>query len=258
MKRLLILLTAIILLLLSGAQAQTAAVADTAKVLSSSQERALSDGVDGILEEYDFQVMFYLTDREMTENTLRVAAADAFEAAGFGPNGAIFAVSTSSRKYYYVTAGTGMKIFGDYEFDELDEQVLPYLRRSDYPGAAEAFLRACREVLDNSDTAKMNGSSSARMSAILGKLPIAALVGAVAASIALAVMIAGMKTGHGKGTANQYVVNTELTRRSDVYLYTTQTRRKIETSSGSSGHGGGGGSFSSSSGTSYGGRGGSF
>ena len=260
MKRLLILLTALILLLLSGAQAQISAVEDIAKVLSSSQEKTLSDGVDAILEEYNFQVMFYLTDREMTESKLRVAAADAFEAAGFGPNGAIFAVSTTSRKYYYVTAGTGKKIFGDYEFDEMDEQVLPYLRKNSWSGAAEAFLRACRDVLDESNLAGMNGSPAARRAVILGKLPIAAVIGAAAASIALFVMIAGMKTGHGRGTANEYVVDTELTRRSDVYLYTTQTRRRIETSSSSSGHsgGGGGGSFSSSSGTSYGGRGGSF
>ena len=246
--------TALILLLLSGAQAQISAVEDIAKVLSSSQEKTLSDGVDAILEEYNFQVMFYLTDREMTESKLRVAAA------GFGPNGAIFAVSTTSRKYYYVTAGTGKKIFGDYEFDEMDEQVLPYLRKNSWSGAAEAFLRACRDVLDESNLAGMNGSPAARRAVILGKLPIAAVIGAAAASIALFVMIAGMKTGHGRGTANEYVVDTELTRRSDVYLYTTQTRRRIETSSSSSGHsgGGGGGSFSSSSGTSYGGRGGSF
>ena len=253
-------LLAVIALMLPTALAGSGAVVDSAKVLSKSQELSLQEAADEILETYNFYIMYYLTDKDMSTNTLRVAAADAFEAAGFGPDGAIFAVSTTSRQYYYVTAGTGMQIFGDYEFDELDEQVLPYLRKSDYPAAATMFVRAVREVLDCSDTARLNGSPAARMSAILGKLPIAALIGAVIASIAIAVMIGGMKTGHGRSSANDYVVRTDLSRRADVYLYTTQTRRRIETSSsGSSGHSGGGGSsFHSSSGTSYGGRGGSF
>ncbi len=241
---------------LTEALAQTEAVVDTANILSASRESEISGRIDRILEKYQFQVMLYLVADGLSLTELRVAAADAFEARGFGPDGVIMALDVSSRKYYFVTAGKGMGIFDDSALDYLEDRVLDYLSENSFAAGADAFVGAAEHVLDRSDLAGVNG----KIAKVLDKLPLAAVIGAVLATIVVFVRAAGMKTGHRRNTANQYVIRSNLNRRSDVYLYTTQTKHRIETSSsgGGGGHHGGGGSFHSSSGGSYGGRGGSF
>ena len=254
----------LVILLLFGmpfALAQQAAIVDNADVLSASQESALSDKIDGMYEDYGIQVMLYLVNDGLDMYSLRVAAADAYEARGFkDEDGIIMALDTASRKYYFVTAGAGRTIFGESALDELEDAVVPYLRSNSFAYGVTAFVNETDDILGRSSLVKLGMGLTGIASALLDKLPMAALFGAVLASIILAVRIYGMKTGRRRNTANQYVIKTDLSRRADVYLYTTETRHRIETSSGGGGggHGGGGGSFHSSSGGSYGGRGGSF
>ena len=103
----------------------------------------------------------------------------------------------------------------------------------------------------------------------MGYLPMVLAVGLGVALIVVFILKGQMKTVRRKPDANSYVRDGsfQLTRAQDIYLYTTTTRRKIESdnnhgnhgSHGSHGGSGGGSStFTSNSGNSYGGRGGSF
>ena len=100
----------------------------------------------------------------------------------------------------------------------------------------------------------------------MGYLPIVLGAGLVVALIVVFILKGQMKTVRRKPDANSYVRDGsfQLTRAQDIYLYTTTTRRKIESDNNHGNHGSRGGSgggsstFTSSSGNSYGGRGGSF
>ena len=74
----------------------------------------------------------------------------------------------------------------------------------------------------------------------------------------MAMLKSQMKTVRRKAAAGDYVEagSFQLSRRQDIYLYTTTVRRKIESNSGRSG--GGSSTFRSSSGGSFGGRSGKF
>ena len=84
--------------------------------------------------------------------------------------------------------------------------------------------------------------------------------GLLAALIASLIFKSQMKTVRRKTGADRYIRkgSFSLTRVQDVYLYTSTTRTRIETSSPSGRGGGGGGGFTGSSGTHHTGHGGSF
>ena len=83
------------------------------------------------------------------------------------------------------------------------------------------------------------------MQRALGALPVIAVVSLLITLLVLLIRSSNMKTAKKKETAFDYLSDARLTRRADIYLYTTTVRRKIETSSSSHG---GGGHFSSSGG----------
>lgn len=79
------------------------------------------------------------------------------------------------------------------------------------------------------------------------------IAAAVITAIVLGVMISGMKTARKKNQAQEYMTRVNLTRQADIYLYSTESRRRIQSDNHGSRPGGGGGSFRGSSGRSHGG-----
>ncbi len=265
MKRLicLVILTAAVLMIFTGALAESAAVYDGAGVLSKDEIGTLEERLARIREEYDFQVTVY-TVGSLSGKELRVEAADWFDAheSEFGKNGVTLAICTGPRYYDFVTSGTGMRIFSDEDGGPLaaiEDRVLPYLRNNQWMGAVSQYVLGAEERLSSSGQALIN-SPSGLLKAAEHYAPHAGIIGALASTLILLIRISRMKTGKKQQAANQYMTDAQLTRRSDVYLYTTETKQRIQTNTGSGSHGGGGhsGSFHSSGGVSHGGRGGSF
>ena len=241
-------------------------VSDDAGLLSASDEADLRARSQEILEEYRFQVVFLFV-RSTQGKHIRDFAADYYDYGGYGygagHDGMIFCVDMGSRSYYTVTTGTGEEIFTIPVLEAIEEDMIDELSEGEYYLAFTRYLDDVEIILRRA----ANGESFTYAESVtlrtpvertLAALPVIVILSAVIALIVLAFMRAGMKTARRRAAANSYIKGTPvISRRSDVYLYTTETRTRIQTDSGSSGSRGSG-HFTGSSGTSHGGHGGHF
>ena len=171
------------------------------------------------------------------------------------------------------------------------DEIVPYLSDGDWYGAASSFVSGCDTYLERAyddpsgttpdnfdpddfspiDTSDPSTDSSEHVPLGLywNWVAYALVIGLIVAVIVMTVMKSGMKSVHMKAEASDYVRegSFDLTESNDTYLYRTVTKtekpKDDDKGSGSSGGGfGSGGNFSSthtsSSGSTHGGRGGSF
>ncbi|MCM1578257.1 MAG: TPM domain-containing protein [Ruminococcus sp.] len=121
--------------------------------------------------------------------------------------------------------------------DYITDSIQPYLADGDYYRAFSEFGRLAEKYVSEGD------GSSGVMQIALDMTFLTFLPGcAVVSLIIVLVMKAGMKTARPEITAGNYVKggSFHVTSSRDVYLYTSTTRRKIESSSSGSHHSSGG------------------
>ena len=178
---------------------------------------------------------------------------------GYGPDKdcVLFVLSMHERDYDLRAWGVrAKKIFTYYGIDSLfDSYVLPLLRKNDYNRAFSVFLD--RAELYFTMAEEGTPFDSRTDPSVLGteftiKLAIAILLPLLISAIVCAIWAGKMKTAKIARRADNYIPSGGfiLTRRSDVYLYRTVTRTRIQTSSSSSGGGRAGGGIGGSSGRS--------
>lgn len=242
------------------------AVADDANLLSAGDEERLEMLVQELYEEYDFQLVFHTADG--IDQPIHLYAADFYDFNGYGyganADGMIFVVDMGQREYVTVTTGKGINYFSDYAIAAIEEDIVSGLSEGDYGNAFLSyadhvrsqldFIREQDEIIDDMPKYEYD---YVRAYDYYGdevtdgeKLLIAMVIALVITGIVLGVMVASMKTARKKNQASDYVQDVALTRVSDIYLYTTETRRKVQTSSSGKG---GSSTFSGSSGRSHGG-----
>ena len=257
MKKLLAVLLLVLALLLSSALAESARVTDNADVLTADQENALETAISVIRNTYSFDVVI------LTEDSIGSRRTDDYSdlyyangGFGYGENhdGIMLLLVTGggegNRDYYIMNTGRGEKIFTDSVMYDMEDNMLPHLRFSDYYGGISQFVIDVQHRLEGYKPLNRAGRL----------LPVTMGVGLVVGLIVSLVLRGQMKTVRRKQNATSYVRDGsfQLTRVQDLYLYTTTTRRKIETASSSSGRSGGGGGFTGSSGMHHTGHGGKF
>ena len=237
----------LLLLLVTPALADGSRVIDDADVLSADEEHALEQAVALIREKYQFDVVL-LTKTSIDGKTPRYYAGDYYDYGGYGygdtHDGIILLLVTGAgvgdRDYTIVCTGRGEKVFDDEALYAIEDDMLPYLRMSNYASGMAHFVTGVDARLEYM-TPKNRTIRAALI--IFG-------VGLVIGVIVALVLKGQMKTVCRKVGAQSYIKDGsfQLSRVQDIYLYTTTTRRKIETQS-SSGHGGHSGGFTGSSGT---------
>ncbi|MBE5786536.1 MAG: TPM domain-containing protein [Clostridiales bacterium] len=227
-------------------------VYDAAGLFTNAQEERLEERIDAIRETYQMDVAI-VTNLSLDGKEVKLYAADFFETMGYGygpeKDGVIFLISMGERDYCTVTHGSAIRIFTDRGIDRIHEHIQPFLSDGQYYTAMNLFLEDTEEALIQGGTA---GES------IMEAMPIVLIVSAAITLMVMAMLKNQMKTVRRKAAAGDYVEagSFQLSRRQDIYLYTTTVRRKIESNSGRSG--GGSSTFRSSSGGSFGGRSGKF
>ena len=248
MKRLLIL--ALLLLFFIPALARENRVIDDSDMLTSAEEAALEARIGEIWDAKQFDVVL-VNVADIGSYTPDDFAADFYDYGGFGygagHDGILLLLVTGgevgNRDYTILCTGSAEKIFRDSVLSDIEDDILPYLRRSDFANAERIFVERVARRLD----AVTPEGRAARL------LPILTIVGLGVGLITVGVMKHGMKSVRKKRGAENYVEDGSfrLHTSQDVYLYTTTTRRKIETSSGPRSGGGGfsGGGFTGHSGT---------
>ena len=268
----------------TASPARSGLVTDDTGSMTAGEIDALSRTCNDILERYGLTVMIRLVNRTpgYTQSDsdagyygLRKYAADYYDERHRGKDGVIFAVRLSDRWYVSVTTGRGVRAMTTARLDACEDAAKPYLKSGRYYNAFDAYLKKLENYLDrywdqSSDptgweperpsvygggyTARQAGDT---MTALMGNIPIIVIISAVITAIVLLCVRRSMRTARKKDDAGNYISQARITGRQDLYLYTSQTRRRIQSSSGSSSGHGGGGHFSSGGGghgSSHGGR----
>lgn len=163
------------------------------------------------------------------------------------------------------TCGEAIYIFTDYALENLGDRIVPDLSNGRYYDAFDSWINELRWYVDSyhspdkTDDIIWQGDDDYEIhytDADRYYLPIALLVGFVAALVTVLIMRSSMNTAKLQSQAQEYITpgSFRLTRQSDVYLYSRVTKSakpKNNSSGGSSVH-------RSSGGVSHGGRGGRF
>ena len=155
MKKILALLL-LLLLFAAPALADGNRVIDEADVLTSNDENVLEQAIALIRDQYQFDVVL-LTKTSIDGKVPRYYAADYYDYGGFGygenHDGIILLLVTGAgvgdRDYTMVNTGRGEIVFNDEAMYEIEDDILPYLRDSNYSVALTEFLNGVQARLQN-------------------------------------------------------------------------------------------------------------
>ena len=229
-------------------------ITDKAGLLTAEEVRALEDRASEISTRYEMGVyIIALDDFQKYSNyrSISNAAMDIYDSYGLGLGedkaGVTLMLSMAERDYILDFYGSR----ADYAFteagrDRMEERIVSFLRYGDYYGAFSAWLDLCdsylRAAKDGNPVGQGEPSSADWQEDSEGMGFLAVIPGIVAAALTGAVLVAPMRTAGQKANANDYVVDgsLELTRRSDMFLRRTVTRRPRQNNSGNRPGGGGG------------------
>ncbi len=231
-------------------------VTDKTGYLTYSQIESLEDIAAGIREEWGINALILFVDRTpgytQSESQsgyygLRDYAADYYDSLYPGQDGVVFAVRLSDRWYVSVTTGRGETMLSTDTLDAAEEAARPYLSSGDYYYAFRTYLNRIDYSL------QVYADPTIRLKEML---PFIGGFSAVITALVLLIIRHTMKTARRRDEAGNYVTGARITRRQDIYLYTTKTRRRIQTESSGGGIHGGGGHFGGGGGhgSSHGGR----
>ena len=229
-------------------------ITDKAGLLTAEEVRTLEDRASEISTRYEMGVyIIALDDFQKYSNyrSISNAAMDIYDSYGLGLGedkaGVTLMLSMAERDYNLDFYGSR----ADYAFteagrDRMEDRIVSRLRNDDYYGAFSAWLELCESYLraakDGAPVGQGEPSSADWQEDSEGMGFLAVIPGIVAAALTGAVLVAPMRTAGQKANANDYVVDgsLELTRRSDMFLRRTVTRRPRQNNSGNRPGGGGG------------------
>lgn len=206
-------------------------VYDNGELLSEDEEQRLEKELERASAACGHDIIVY-TVRSLEGYTVErrsERAADSINA-GINGSGILYLVAIEDREYDIFTFGDMDRIMRSSDRDRLAGELAPYLSRGDYYSAFSKFGERAR--------------AAAEKGIVITFYPQALFIGAVVAFIAVLVMVSGMKTTRPEITAGNYTKSGSfrVTRSRDIYLYTSVSRVKIQSSSsgGHSGHRSGG------------------
>ena len=246
------------------AQRQFARVYDETGLIQQDTLAQLNTLADSVSEEgqCDVAVVFVA---DTAGKDIQAFADDFYDYNGYGygdgDDGIMLAVDVNNRQFAVTTYGYGAYAFTDKGQEYMDEKYIPYLKNSDWAGAAEAFIKVSAELLDSArrgapvDVGNMpKGSVSPVM------ILVDIILGFLLALIPVGIMQRKLKTVVSRSNAVDYIRqgSFRLDNSSDVFLYRRVNRTPRPKPQESSGGGGGSTMHTSSSGRSHGGHSGSF
>lgn len=212
-------------------------VYDEAGLLTDDEYYALEDKLESIADTYGHDVIVYTVDslRGFSPNSYTEALREDLDA-GIDGSGIIFMVSMEDRDYDVYSFGTMYNdIMIQNIIDDMTEEIQPYLTDGDYYTAFDKYADTVEYEIGQVLEYGPNEPPSYA-------IPIGIGCGIIIGIVTVCVMKHGMKTTRQEAMANNYIRkgSFDLTRSSDVFLYSQVTRTKISTDSGSSGSSDGG------------------
>lgn len=239
-------------------------VVDNADLLTQTEENELSEKLQDISDELQFDVVV-VTTNSIGSKTATEYADDYFDYNGYGRgsnnDGALFLVDMGDRKWAISTSGYGIEAIVDSALDDMEEEIVPYLKSGDYDGAFNEFADLTYDIVNDAKNGKSYSNSTTSTTKnhknIGTNLIVAFSIGAGISLIIILVYRSKLKPVKFQKEAMEYIVpgSFNLRRSDDVFLYFNITKVPIPKNNDSDDSG----SFhSSSSGSSHGGSSGSF
>lgn len=239
-------------------------VVDNADLLTQTEENELSEKLQDISDELQFDVVV-VTTNSTGSKTATEYADDYFDYNGYGrgsnDDGALFLVDMGDRKWAISTSGYGIEAIVDSALDDMEEEIVPYLKSGDYDGAFNEFADLTYDIVNDAKNGKSYSNSTTSTTKnhkdIGTNLIVAFSIGAGISLIIILVYRSKLKPVKFQKEAKEYIVpgSFNLRRSDDVFLYFNITKVPIPKNNDSDDSG----SFhSSSSGSSHGGSSGSF
>lgn len=239
-------------------------VVDNADLLTQTEENELSEKLQDISDELQFDVVV-VTTNSIGSKTATEYADDYFDYNGYGRgsnnDGALFLVDMGDRKWAISTSGYGIEAIVDSALDDMEEEIVPYLKSGDYDGAFNEFADLTYDIVNDAKNGKSYSNSTTSTTKnhknIGTNLIVAFSIGAGISLIIILVYRSKLKPVKFQKEAKEYIVpgSFNLRRSDDVFLYFNITKVPIPKNNDSDDSG----SFnSSSSGSSHGGSSGSF
>ena len=264
-KKLILLICALLALSLGALTESLPLVVDDAGLLASDEISALEARAREISDAQGMDVVIWTTD-ETDGREIRYQAADFYDYSGYGQgedhDGVMLMISMAERNWFILTTGSGIRAFTDYGIQWIGSDIRPALSDGDYAGAFERFLSDAEQFILQAQAGEPydvdnEPDSGSLLESLLVALAIIAAISLVITLIVMHVLKGQLHSARPQATANNYVRDGSMRMGAplDLFLYQTQTRRKIEKSDSDSG---GSSTFTSSSGTEHGGGGGSF
>ena len=239
-------------------------VVDNADLLTQTEENELSEKLQDISDELQSDVVV-VTTNSTGSKTATEYADDYFDYNGYGRgsnnDGALFLVDMGDRKWAISTSGYGIEAIVDSALDDMEEEIVPYLKSGDYDGAFNEFADLTYDIVNDAKNGKSYSNSTTSTiknhKNIGTNLIVAFSIGAGISLIIILVYRSKLKPVKFQKEAKEYIVpgSFNLRRSDDVFLYFNITKVPIPKNNDSDDSG----SFhSSSSGSSHGGSSGSF
>lgn len=239
-------------------------VVDNADLLTQTEENELSEKLQDISDELQFDVVV-VTTNSTGSKTATEYADDYFDYNGYGRgsnnDGALFLVDMGDRKWAISTSGYGIEAIVDSALDDMEEEIVPYLKSGDYDGAFNEFADLTYDIVNDAKNGKSYSNSTTSTTKnhknIGTNLIVAFSIGAGISLIIILVYRSKLKPVKFQKEAKEYIVpgSFNLRRSDDVFIYFNITKVPIPKNNDSDDSG----SFhSSSSGSSHGGSSGSF
>lgn len=239
-------------------------VVDNADLLTQTEENELSEKLQDISDELQFDVVV-VTTNSTGSKTATEYADDYFDYNGYGRgsnnDGALFLVDMGDRKWAISTSGYGIEAIIDSALDDMEEEIVPYLKSGDYDGAFNEFADLTYDIVNDAKNGKSYSNSTTSTTKnhknIGTNLIVAFSIGAGISLMIILVYRSKLKPVKFQKEAKEYIVpgSFNLRRSDDVFLYFNITKVPIPKNNDSDDSG----SFhSSSSGSSHGGSSGSF
>ncbi len=250
---------------------------DEADLLSQSDEASLTDILDRVSEENEFDVVIAAVN-SLNGKTAQEYADDYYDYNGFGygenADGALLLISMQERDWYISATGSGSDIIGD-DWVYIGEEITPYLSDGDYFTAFRRFAYICEDYVQNGGSDDdfyyqyggddyyaddyYSGYYAPENNSPLIRIVFSIVAGMLISLIVMFAFRSKLKSVRRKPAARDYQIpgSMQVTQQSDMLIYThiNRTPRQTQTRTGGSR---GGSVHVGSSGRSHGGGGGKF
>jgi len=266
MKKVLWILLPILMLSLTAVSASAAQyVYDNADVLTDTEEASLNTLAEQESKKHGISITV-LTEKGIDDDELDLYAANFYDYGGFSENGVILFLEMTEKDWCLVTSGSMEEAIGDYEFDYMEDHVIPWLSDQNYGKGFEQYIIIASALCDYAKNNQFTGTYVLDdYSPDSGVGPVYYAV-AFGVSLLIAFLVCNgfknqLDTAVRKSAATDYfrTENANITHSADRFLYSRTTKIRKSTDNNSGGKSGGSTrSFSGSSGRSHTSRSGKF